>query len=92
MPLLISPFLAIGITMTQYPLLRSARRAFGVEKETCVCIGDEIVPVPSGAGAAALMSTRVTVDTTQACVQRYRGAFLAQLPHFEGSNLGKSST
>lgn len=77
LPLLVSPVLAMVLTMVLYPLARRSRRALGIERESCVCVGEELVPLRlAGAGAAsALASTALTVSagTTAECVDRYQG-------------------
>ena len=75
LPLGLSPLLAMGITMILYPLARTSRRALGVERESCVCVGQEIVPLRLAGGASAAASVAVTMSTgtTQECVDRYQG-------------------
>lgn len=78
MPLGLSPLLAMGLTMALYPLARASRRALGVERESCVCIGEQIVPLRLAGGATAAASVALTVSTgtTQACVDRYQGTLV----------------
>ena len=79
-PLLVSPLLAIGVTAAVYPLLRRARQRLGVERQTCLCIGEgsrTLVPVAGGAAAmSALGSPEVVVDDGTRCVERYQGRFV----------------
>jgi PiT family inorganic phosphate transporter len=72
LPLLLSPVLAVGITAALYPLARAGRRALGVERESCVCVGEEWVPVATVTGAAAA-TARLTLSAGQRCVDRYQG-------------------
>ncbi|MGE4233099.1 MAG: anion permease [Bacteriovoracia bacterium] len=44
-PLIVSPILAIALATVIYPVFRFVRQKLGVEKETCVCVGTEIVAV-----------------------------------------------
>jgi len=74
-PLLLSPAVATALAGVQYPTLSSMRKALGIERETCVCLGDELVPMPTLSGAAsAARATTLSVGTNQACVERYQGA------------------
>ncbi len=78
-PLLLSPALAIVGASTIYPLLRRARLAAGVDRETCLCVGaGEPVPVTIGAAAATevVSPPEITVANTDECVERYRGSLL----------------
>ena len=36
----------MAITMALYPLARRGRQALGIERESCVCVGEEWVPMP----------------------------------------------
>lgn len=79
MPLLVSPFLALAATVMLYALLQRIRKAAGVTRETCLCVGDEVHVVGGETGAhemamavrAALPSA--SVGTTAECFQRYTG-------------------
>jgi len=82
-PLLVSPVIAIGLALALYPVFRSLRRRWGVEPETCVCVGGETVAVVGGTPkpAEALAMASVTVPTLQVgdqttCRVRYRGRVL----------------
>jgi len=46
MPLITSPFVAIALTAILYLFMHKARRLFGVTRQTCLCIGKKIIPVP----------------------------------------------
>lgn len=80
LPLLVSPLLAIAAALALYPLVRAARRALGIRRETCVCVGREVVAsIPEGAGGvqaalahAATLPT-VHVGTRPQCAERYSG-------------------
>jgi hypothetical protein len=37
LPLLLSPVMAMSLTMILYPIARLSRRALGVERESCIC-------------------------------------------------------
>lgn len=82
-PLLISPFLAIVCAALVYPLFHRIRRAVGVERETCLCVGEKVVAtVPQAAtpghAIALARSGHVTVDvdSVTACEVRYGGHVL----------------
>jgi PiT family inorganic phosphate transporter len=82
-PLLLSPLLGLLACLLLYPAFRTARRRLGVEKETCVCIGTEVVEIlPSGIAGVqvpALLDTRtlptVSIGTGATCRERYSGTF-----------------
>jgi PiT family inorganic phosphate transporter len=77
LPLLISPLMAVVLSLATYPLLKTLLRCAGVNKETCVCIGNEILPATVTAEGIALAgaskSLRVIVDQEVHCVQRFTG-------------------
>jgi PiT family inorganic phosphate transporter len=63
-----------------YPALRWLRARLGVGRETCLCLGEEVVAVPAhgvGQGAAATTASRALTfavgDATQ-CEERYTGS------------------
>ena len=79
-PLLISPVFAIVLAALLYPLFHRTRRALGIERETCLCVGEEVVAtVPNAAtpGQAMAMAldghVSVDVGTVTACEVRYSG-------------------
>lgn len=79
LPLLISPVLAIALTVLLYPLFSRTRRAAGVTAGTCVCVGASYEEVSVGTdGTAALVRTGavLTVSEATACRERYRGSVL----------------
>ncbi len=70
-PLLFSPVIALVLASAQYPALHSLRKRLGITRETCVCVGEELIPVTAIGGAAvAARATTMTVDTTAACTER----------------------
>jgi PiT family inorganic phosphate transporter len=79
LPLLLSPLAAILLTMALYLPFRAARRALGVEEETCLCVGNrqEVVLVQSD-GTGVLRSSGVTlsVEEVSRCRPRYTGRLL----------------
>lgn len=82
-PLLISPVIAVGAAAVLYPLFHRIRRALGVERETCLCVGEEVVaafPDAATPGQAMAAATEaklsVDLDTVTACEVRYGGQVL----------------
>lgn len=76
-PLLLSPLLAVTAGSLLYYGGHFARKASGVSRETCICIGQEFVPISIGRGSLAYMSPpSLTIDQTANCVERYNGHFL----------------
>lgn len=80
LPLLLSPFLAVGLGAALYLAAHGLRVSAGVTKEGCVCVGAErsawsVVPE----GAAALSATAlptISVADGRVCDERYAGRFL----------------
>src|SRR5574337_58989 len=81
-PLFVSPLLAVGLAVFVYPLFRLATHSIGFTRETCLCIGEEFVPVASAMTAegrcvtTGTQSVRVTIDDESHCAQRYTGKML----------------
>lgn len=81
LPLLISPVIAIIGASAIYPTLSLLRRKFGVSRESCICIGNEVLmPAPRGlaAGSSAAMiqvscCPQISVGTNVTCEERYLG-------------------
>ena len=80
LPLVASPFLALAIAAVLYVALHRVRKGLGIEKDTCVCVGQTTaVLVPAGGVAAmadSLGSLQVAVDRQARCEERYVGQFL----------------
>ena len=81
LPLLISPVIAIIGASAIYPALSFLRRKLGVSRESCICIGNQVLmPAPSGlaAGSSAAMiqvscCPQISVGTNVTCEERYIG-------------------
>ncbi len=80
MPLLVSPFLAIGAATLFYPMFRWTRRRLGITRQTCICVADAAPqPVSITQDGSALVAAPVgggpsfTVASHQQCVERYDG-------------------
>ena len=81
LPLLSSPIVAILGTLVLYPPLKSLRKRSGIKRESCVCVGSQVVAgVPSRAGAAQVMTAltmpTIIAGTTTTCRARYHRKFL----------------
>jgi PiT family inorganic phosphate transporter len=78
-PLLVSPLISLGTAATIYPAFRWLRRSMGVDRETCLCIGEELVAasdhgVRQGAVAVAGTAVTATVAAVARCEERYTGS------------------
>jgi PiT family inorganic phosphate transporter len=76
LPLLLSPVLALTLTVAIYPLLRTTRRWSGVTRRTCVCIGasyEEVELQTDGALRLVRTGAVLNVDEPQRCAERYQG-------------------
>jgi len=79
LPLLLSPAISAFLTLIIYPCFKFARIKFGIEREMCICIGDNIESVCTQRdGTAVLKSSGITltVDELKNCQQYYRGRVL----------------
>lgn len=78
-PLLLSPLIALTLTILIYPLFKTVRKACGIQSENCVCVDgrDEVVEFSPG-GAAVLKSTglSLTIDQVENCQARYQGSLV----------------
>jgi PiT family inorganic phosphate transporter len=82
-PLLISPVIAIVAAAILYRVLRYWRLRLGVNRQTCICVGDS-APKPvvlSHSGAVLLAAPTdggpaIQIGSTDECVQRYDGAVM----------------
>jgi inorganic phosphate transporter, PiT family len=73
-PLLFSPAIAAALASAEYPALSQLRQRLGITRQTCVCAGDELIPISAGSGlATAMRSATVTLGTTTTCTERYGG-------------------
>lgn len=80
-PLLVSPVIAIVSTTVLYPVFSFVRKKLGITRESCLCIGNEVVsPAPSlipNGGAAAILQVEccptISIGTKVTCEERYVG-------------------
>jgi inorganic phosphate transporter, PiT family len=77
LPLLVSPLIAVALSFALYRLLRAALRFTRVDRQTCVCIGNEIDPAmvtPEGYTLSTARSPlRLIVDQEARCAQFLTG-------------------
>ena len=84
LPLLVSPLLAVVLTMPLYRLAHAAVGALGLERQSCVCVSPgQFAPVfvaaYDGSGAASMTYSRavvvpqISVGQAPACVAKYSG-------------------
>ncbi len=74
LPLLLSPVMSMALTMGLYPLAHRVRKALGVTRDSCVCVGATYVPISSlSAAARAAAQPSLSIGTPSACVDRYQG-------------------
>lgn len=88
LPLLVSPALAIALTLPIYHLLHTLSRRTGLTRETCVCLDGasrtpirslQLKPQTDGAWAVAYAGqtgTSITIASAEQCVQKYGGRML----------------
>lgn len=83
LPLLLSPFVALAATWLLYKSARYISNLFGLKKETCICIGQEVLQVVEPGTdpqvAIATMSAEiptVSLGSEFVCRQRYAGKVL----------------
>ncbi|MDP3920227.1 MAG: inorganic phosphate transporter [Candidatus Omnitrophota bacterium] len=77
LPLLVSPLLSMALTVMIYPALRGLRKVLRVTKNTCVCVGRQLVPVTTPAltngmtlTPVQLQSLNIIVDEQEVCDAR----------------------
>lgn len=73
LPLLVSPLLALVAGAGVYLLLKGLRILSGIKAESCVCIGEEWVPMQGSQGAAAQSMMTMSTGEAPACERRYMG-------------------
>lgn len=70
LPLAVGPLIALAGALLLYPLLTRLRKSVGIERNSCVCVGEQWVPLQDGTAMAAL---NVSVGNTVECQDRYQG-------------------
>lgn len=82
MPLIVSPLMAAIGSLILYLIFRKLRNVFGVQKETCLCIGKEFEPiaeVQDKEGHLILKNSShiaIHAGTENECIERYQGKFI----------------
>lgn len=80
-PLLLSPLLAVAVAGALYVVFRAFRLALAVDKESCVCLGEQVLHSIShpAAGESVLRPVplwQITVGSREQCRQIYVGSLL----------------
>ena len=80
-PLLLSPLLAIALTLLLYSALHRLHRRLDIGATSCLCVGDKSAsPLLAGASTAAIHAQGpelgVALGNTRACAARYGGRFV----------------
>ncbi len=84
LPLLLSPLIAVLLTMPFYKIAHLVASSLGLEKESCICVGsNQFVPVRQLGGEAARYApadatagVSLTIADQKECVDKYNGHFL----------------
>jgi inorganic phosphate transporter, PiT family len=84
LPLIMSPFIAALASFVIYLLLHRLRKAIGIGRETCVCVGRQVLAVAPAAMAHGASSAVVqlpqwpsmTIDTQVNCQKKYTGSLV----------------
>jgi PiT family inorganic phosphate transporter len=82
MPLFVSPLMAAVFSFLIYILFRKLRIALGVTKETCICIGQEKVPVVKTVNINEFQTLdsdfpqMLTIMNESECIETYKGKFI----------------
>ena len=78
-PLLVSPLVALILTVAMHQFFRQLRRRLRVSEETCFCVGSQSEPIAITTGATGdvvIMEAKkltVSLGTKVTCTRRYRG-------------------
>jgi len=79
LPLLLSPVVAILLTVLIYPLFRWSRRRSGTTRDLCIFVGttyEHVSLLPDGTVALARTGVTVEFQRTEDCVEHYQGRML----------------
>lgn len=79
LPLLLSPLLALGFASVLYPLMRGTRRLFGIDSNTCICVGESRDPVhqmANGVWVVERTGLELSIDQVENCRDFYTGEAL----------------
>jgi PiT family inorganic phosphate transporter len=102
LPLITSPLLAAFAVMVVYPLFTFMKTKYGIKRESCLCIGNEVVEIAPAHLSPGQFNGSLSVDcgptltlgTMVTCEERYTGYFfgfkaksLLDSAHFLSSGL-----
>lgn len=84
LPLIFSPFASIVATVVLYSVFKAARRRLGIERKSCLCIGQEVIQIapaslPTGTLRASFsldQMPELSLGTMVSCEERYTGKVL----------------
>ncbi len=67
----------MSVAFLIYNLVRTLRVRLGVVRESCICVGNQVVQViPQGAKTVAIGTPLVSLGTEATCITRYQGDLL----------------
>jgi PiT family inorganic phosphate transporter len=81
-PLLVSPLMAAVFSLIVYLIFNKLRLASGVTKESCVCVGEQLIPVEEFVNSDGIILQRANIKGTikvaneSDCIDVYQGHFL----------------
>ncbi|WP_299440303.1 inorganic phosphate transporter [uncultured Aquimarina sp.] len=81
MPLIVSPLMAAVVSFLAYLIFKKLRKTAGITKETCVCIGEEIIPVIRTTNSNEFITVdgknqnTLKVSSELKCIESYKGIF-----------------
>jgi len=82
MPLIVSPLMAAIVSFLAYLIFRKIRKLVGVTKETCLCVGEERIPVIKNNITNEFLTvenkkqTSIKISNESQCIESYKGNFL----------------
>lgn len=79
LPLLLSPAIAALFTLVIYPGFKLVRMKLGIERQMCLCVGQNVEPVciqPDGTAVLKSTGLVLTIDQLKNCQQYYYGQIL----------------
>jgi len=82
MPLIVSPLMAAILSLIAYLIFRKLRKIIGVTKETCVCIGEERIPIIKDNNTSEFIvvenkkQASIKISNELQCIESYNGNFL----------------
>ncbi|MES2683622.1 MAG: inorganic phosphate transporter [Pseudomonadota bacterium] len=70
LPLAVGPLLAIAAAVLLYPLLSFLRQRLGISRNSCVCVGEQLMPQPGGTAVARISAS---IGDAASCRSAYSG-------------------